>query len=168
MINIFLRLTTLLALCQSRQWRWFSFLQLSQNYLFAKKSQVNIEALLVQNESFRCRSWRSGRAQVAGEDGGAGGRRAMRIWRRWRRKMSRRRTMSMKETSASLRFGEQTVLEWGISSQGRERRWWEREGEESGSAGLGWRLQSLPEGWGPTSCNLLKYCNVPLKRSSRC
>ena len=117
MINIFLRLTTLPALCQSRQWRWFSFLQLSQNYLIAKKSQVNIEALLVQNESFRCRSWRSGRAQVAVEDGGARGRRAMRIWRRRRRKKNRRSTMSMKETLASLRFGKQIVLEWGISSK---------------------------------------------------
>ena len=168
MINIFLRLTTLPALCQSRQWRWFSFFQLSQNYLFAKKSQVNIEALLVQNESFRCRSWRSGRGRVAVEDGGARGRRTMRIWRRRRTKMSRRNTMSMKETLASLRFGKEIVLEWGISSQGRERGWWERESEESGSAGLGWRVQSLPEGRGLTNCNLLKYCNVPSRRSSRC
>ena len=52
--------------------------------------------------------------------------------------------------------------------QGWERRRWGRESAESGSAGLGWRLQSLPEGRGPTSCNLLKYWNVPSTRSSRC
>ena len=51
--------------------------------------------------------------------------------------------------------------------QGRERGWWERESEESGSAGLGWRLQSLPEGRGLTSCNLSIYWNVPSRRSSR-
>ena len=66
-----------------------------------------------------------------------------------------------------VEVGKQIVLEWGISSQGRERGWWERESEESGSAGLGWRLQSLPEGRGPTSCNLSIYWNVPSRRSSR-
>ena len=72
---------------------------------------------MFQNDGFRCRSWRSGRAQVAVEDGGARGRWTMRIWRRRRTKKSRTSTLLMKETLASLRFGKQIVLEWGISSK---------------------------------------------------